>query len=407
MSSRKMNVKMGGGGNLRAFTLVELLVVIAIIGILIALLLPAVQAAREAARRMQCTNNLKQLGLALHTYHDANKNFPALRGGPSDYVSWGMTSFNIALLSYFEQTALFSAITAILPPASSGGMEEDPALTYPCAISDNPLYTRDPELYRTILGTLNCPSDSDQGRTPRGHAGSSYVGSIGDSPWAPSCEVATNNRGFFGGGFSMSDGSQTDSQPRYRGMGSLVDGTSNTIAMSESVRGTVAGGSMIKGNIAVIGSGFDGSYAYRTPSTCAAVRNPASHSSFTGPAVSADMRGISWADGRSHILAFQTVLPPNSPSCADRATGVGQDGGYYSASSNHTGGVNLAVADGSVQFVSDTINCATTGTAGLDSVYSDDPHPPYNSVNQPTGRSPFGVWGALGSISGGESQSFP
>lgn len=95
------NVKMEGGGNLRAFTLVELLVVIAIIGILIALLLPAVQAAREAARRMQCSNHLKQLGLAVHNFHDAQQGIPPL--GTRKYRA----SFFILVLPYIEQQALY------------------------------------------------------------------------------------------------------------------------------------------------------------------------------------------------------------------------------------------------------------------------------------------------------------
>jgi len=91
-------VKLEGGGNLRAFTLVELLVVIAIIGILIALLLPAVQAAREAARRMQCTSNLKQIGLGVHNFHDSNSKLP-----PGMLSHWrGLTTLGL-LLPYIEQ----------------------------------------------------------------------------------------------------------------------------------------------------------------------------------------------------------------------------------------------------------------------------------------------------------------
>ena len=105
------HVKLGGGGRLSGFTLVELLVVIAIIGILIALLLPAVQAAREAARRMQCSNHFKQLALALHTYHDATNAFPndgweknTGSGNP------GHLGVMVKLLPYMEQTALFSTV---------------------------------------------------------------------------------------------------------------------------------------------------------------------------------------------------------------------------------------------------------------------------------------------------------
>ncbi len=98
--------------SVRGFTLVELLVVIAIIGILIALLLPAVQAAREAARRSQCVNNLKQLGVALQNYHDVNNSFPPMKGGTtSSYPSTPATNYGrgsgfIALLPFMEQRAL-------------------------------------------------------------------------------------------------------------------------------------------------------------------------------------------------------------------------------------------------------------------------------------------------------------
>jgi len=380
---KKRNVNYLGGGRLRAFTLVELLVVIAIIGILIALLLPAVQAAREAARRMQCTNNLKQLGLAFHTYHDANNSFPASKCGPSDWVSWGMTSFYIPLLPYFEQTAMFSEITAKSPPQSAEGRTTDASLTWPSCLWNSCV------AYRTIINTIICPSDGAGGLSPRTMAGTSYVGSYGDATWGFVSESLRNNRGFFGGGFGgkwkNDDGSWTDGRAVFRGMGALVDGTSNTIMMSESVRGSQAGGKMIKGNIAIVDNAV--------PSVCNNVERVAgSSSSFKVDAV-ADTRGIAWADGRPHSVGFQTILPPNSPSCAEGLANPGWSHGYYSATSNHTGGVNVAMGDGSVQFVSSTISCSTPNTDGLN----------WNGWVEPSGISPFGVWGALGSVNGGEA----
>ena len=100
------NVNLGGGGKAGGFTLVELLVVIAIIGILIALLLPAVQAAREAARRMTCTNNLKQLGLAVHNFHDAQK------GLPPGIINHDRPSFFVLVWPYMEQQANYDLLSS-------------------------------------------------------------------------------------------------------------------------------------------------------------------------------------------------------------------------------------------------------------------------------------------------------
>jgi len=373
-------VETDGRGNVRAFTLVELLVVIAIIGILIALLLPAVQAAREAARRMQCSNNLKQLGLAFHTYHDANKSFPAARCGPSDWISWGMTSFYIPLLPYFEQNALYSTITANSPPASALGESEDQSVCWPNCLGS-------PAPYQAIISMLECPSDgASGGLSPRGSAGTSYMGSHGDATWSVMNESLVNNRGFFGGGCGSAG---TGPNAVFRKMSAMSDGTSNTIMLSEAVRGSVFEGRMIKGNIAVVDNAV--------PSACANVeREPGSNTSFAVTPVR-ETRGISWADGRPHSVNFQTILPPNSPSCNEGLANPGWSRAYYSASSNHTGGVNVSVGDASVQFISSTISCARPGTDGQN----------YNGLVQPSGASPFGVWGALGSINGGESDSIP
>jgi len=149
------NVEIRGGVNPRAFTLVELLVVIAIIGILIALLLPAVQAAREAARRMQCANHLKQMGLALHNFHDARKGLP-----PSAIDAGRITTFGL-LYPYMEQTSLFEKITSyphhgdVLTSRMDGNC--NPAEPIGCKWWDEDLTAEDRTAFASVA-TVKCPT---------------------------------------------------------------------------------------------------------------------------------------------------------------------------------------------------------------------------------------------------------
>ena len=135
----------------KGFTLVELLVVIAIIGILIALLLPAVQAAREAARRMECTNKLKQLGVAYHNYYDANKVFPPGRIGVG---SWGSTnsSNHISILPFVEQTARFEYIMSKVNKTTGEWPSYGDSTTYGITATNG----------LGVMNFLNCPSEREE-----------------------------------------------------------------------------------------------------------------------------------------------------------------------------------------------------------------------------------------------------
>ena len=156
-----------------AFTLVELLVVIAIIGILIALLLPAVQAAREAARRSQCTNQMKQIGLALQNYHDVQKTFPPVaifgRQGPFPQRSFHHTWLT-AILPYLEQMPLYQSTNLRIPVLTPGA---NPFGAAQAVVGQ--------AIVSTVVPTLLCPSDAgfrDPSRT-WGIAITNYVASEG------------------------------------------------------------------------------------------------------------------------------------------------------------------------------------------------------------------------------------
>ncbi|MDD3587349.1 MAG: DUF1559 domain-containing protein [Thermoguttaceae bacterium] len=365
-----------------AFTLVELLVVIAIIGILIALLLPAVQAAREAARRMQCTNNLKQIGIGLHNYHDTNSYFPPQHMGKGSW-SPALTSFHVACLPFCEQQPLYDTIIAKIDKTTGVW----PGHTDVC--------------YEGRLNYIKCPSDPGDDvsliGTGRNISTVSYAACMGDVILQTNSYNYTKLRGFFAGGYGVlvtSDGANGKSYLFCNTFADLTDGSSNTIAVGEICIGYPNNEKKIKGGLIKNDSG-----SLTTGSACIGAIDPEDRSSFnqTGltNATFSRSRGSQFNDGTNRTSAFTTVLPPNAPSCALTSAWNGSERAFFSSQSYHSGGVNVLFGDGSVRFISETIETKNMGY-GLYSWGSSD-------AEMPIGESPFGLWGALGSARGGES----
>ncbi len=338
----------------RGFTLIELLVVIAIIAVLISLLLPAVQSAREAARRAQCTNNMKQMTLAAHNYESANGTFPMGDHmgrdftNPSSLIRQDFGHF-VGLTAYYEQGAVYNALNSM------------------------------GQIYEAANSTVNgvgmsmlwCPSDGDivglrypgapgdgWDCSPQPMTFSSYAGSMGVYAWEWNDPQISNTQGIFAHNGNVVAGGTASFRPVS--IASITDGTSNTIMYGEHA-----------------------------------------HSLISAQTNQGDYYGANWwSSGDIGDTTFSTIFPPNFfrgdaagytvPNMFPRGSG----NFATTATSQHPGGCNFAFCDGSVRFIKSSINSWNPRVVTVSGSGS-------NWIYNPNGQT-FGVYQALSTRNGGE-----
>jgi prepilin-type N-terminal cleavage/methylation domain-containing protein/prepilin-type processing-associated H-X9-DG protein len=339
------------------FTLIELLVVIAIIAVLIGLLLPAVQAAREAARRIQCVNNLKQIGLANANYESTFGSYPWGQGPTLDNY-WGPIAL---LIPYMEQGTVFSSINFILGGANVGG----PRIFYP----SGPRVPVNQTAFVLTLNVLQCPSDSRNAiGTAVGH--SNYAGCAGTVP----VDDAIDFDGLFGDVEGLNDPNLNSQAPAAQGftvkVAQVTDGTSNTAAFSERIKGVgVADGDVIDPSspsttyyeIPTTGAGATPPAGMNWPQVVAATYQNCLASTTLFNAGDASVTytkmwamGTYWWFGRWYSGRYNHTMPPNGKFCTTGGINYGEVA--FGTSSRHPGGVNVVFADGSVHFLKSTVS---------------------------------------------------
>jgi len=328
------------------FTLVELLVVIAIIGVLVGLLLPAVQSAREAARRMQCSNNLKQIGLSFHNYESTHKRVPRA----ASHMAWTRTLPGTANSNWHG----YSAHTMILPYIEQGNIFNNfqfldshysTAVIAPVTIA--PLTNA-----RRTISSFVCPSDLpypsavDIGWNNYGVSEGSNS-AYGNWNTVPALTAADQN-GFF-------------KRDRETAFGAISDGLSNTIMVGEFNKGDNS-----STNFTVQGGDFPNNVrfpspwrnAYPTQAMLEAYGQLCLNAGRTSHRSSA---GFRWVAPGQYNSSINTIATPNwrFPACMTGNGGQGDATGVFPARSRHTGGANHAMGDGSVHFISQNVNLTT------------------------------------------------
>ncbi len=417
--------RQGGGVSYRGFTLVELLVVIAIIGILIGLLLPAVQAAREAARRMKCSNNIKQLCLGMHNYIDAYGAIPAYSGnitaGDDNYMKNGESDahierdtvgWQITLLPFIEQNAMYESL------------KEEGWGTVMWPVDDYLLYY--PEAMTEQVPCYVCPSDGvAQSHTEKDVCFLGYRVCLGD-------RMCSEDNLDLGGNF------KADSSV-YRGpftfsdwvpLSGVKDGTSNTLSFSERcIEPNNRNSRSIFTTVLQLQGPHNWNYdTLENPSMILARAKGREVEAAENEIVITDKGATEGSErnfgrtihmGHHMWTTFSTILPPNAPAYFGGSdwnpTKLWRNcGGMATPSSYHTGGVNVGMMDGSVRFVSNNVD---TGDLTAPNVRRAPPtkyarNPGTDPYGHDTdfeplggGKSPYGVWGAMGTRAGGESKS--